>query len=205
MGQVSGDFPARARTRGPTFAMFDAEPEETPWEEAALEFVHACIPRLVVHTRRDGTLAYRRECGKCGEPAGTWISHMHLSTEGKAAAVPFDDLLRGKWQAKIDNRAREILAERRAEMSRASKATHAEYLRSVVWRDKRRRVLERCGGLCEGCRRATVAVVHHLTYDRWPGRELLYDLVGLCRDCHDIAHGYDLKPETKGDDGDADG
>jgi DnaB-like helicase N terminal domain len=64
---------------------------------------------------------------------------------------------------------------------------YQNYLRSDEWRAKRRLVMDRCGGLCEGCRNAPVSEVHHLTYEH-VGDELLFELVGLCRECHQRVH-----------------
>jgi hypothetical protein len=61
------------------------------------------------------------------------------------------------------------------------------YLQSDDWKVKRRKVYDRCRGLCEGCRDRPVTQVHHLTYVH-VGDELLYELVGLCDDCHEKAH-----------------
>jgi len=48
-------------------------------------------------------------------------------------------------------------------------------------------VRKRAGGRCERCWERTRRLeVHHLTYERF-GRELLTDLQGLCKPCHDIA------------------
>lgn len=64
---------------------------------------------------------------------------------------------------------------------------HANYLQTPTWRAKRKLVLERCGGACEGCRQQRAAQVHHLTYKHW-GRELLFELVALCDECHAVCH-----------------
>jgi hypothetical protein len=61
------------------------------------------------------------------------------------------------------------------------------YLKSDAWKLKRRKVRDRCGGVCEGCRDHPVTQVHHLTYEH-VGNELLYELVGLCDACHERAH-----------------
>jgi hypothetical protein len=66
-------------------------------------------------------------------------------------------------------------------------AWYNDYLNSDDWRAKRRLVMDRCGGLCEGCRNSTVTEIHHLTYEH-VGAEFLYELVGLCGDCHLRAH-----------------
>jgi 5-methylcytosine-specific restriction endonuclease McrA len=62
-----------------------------------------------------------------------------------------------------------------------------KYLQSDDWKAKRGKVLERCDGLCEGCREAPATQVHHLTYNH-VGDELLYELVGICDACHERVH-----------------
>lgn len=66
-------------------------------------------------------------------------------------------------------------------------AWYNEYLNSDAWKARRRKVMDRCRGLCEGCRDHPVTQIHHLTYDH-VGDELLYELVGLCDACHDRTH-----------------
>jgi 5-methylcytosine-specific restriction endonuclease McrA len=71
-------------------------------------------------------------------------------------------------------------------------AFYDEHIKSAKWRGLRRAVIRRCGGRCEGCAEAEVEHVHHLTYNNL-GDELLFQLVGLCRDCHQRVHpGRDL-------------
>lgn len=61
------------------------------------------------------------------------------------------------------------------------------YLKSDEWRAKREKVLQRSRGRCEGCDDRAATQVHHLTYRRL-GRELLFDLVALCGECHGTVH-----------------
>lgn len=63
---------------------------------------------------------------------------------------------------------------------------HAEYLLTPRWKHKCDLVKKRAGGLCEGCLEAPATEVHHLTYKHWRD-ELLFELVALCRDCHERA------------------
>lgn len=65
---------------------------------------------------------------------------------------------------------------------------YQEYLQSEDWWERRTLVMERAGGLCEGCRKVEPIDVHHLTYDHVT-EELLYELVALCASCHEKAHG----------------
>ncbi len=76
-----------------------------------------------------------------------------------------------RWQSELDRRR-----------------LYAEYLASPAWRRKRQQVLDRDGGICQGCRKKAATEVHHLTYVRFGG-EMLFDLVAVCDDCHYRIHG----------------
>ena len=65
---------------------------------------------------------------------------------------------------------------------------YAEYMQSPAWRRKRQQVLDRDGGICQGCRKKAAMEVHHLSYRNF-GDELLFQLISLCEDCHNKAHG----------------
>lgn len=65
---------------------------------------------------------------------------------------------------------------------------YSDYLNSPEWKAKRRKVIERAKGICEGCGINATEEVHHLTYAR-AGREMLFDLVALCVECHHAIHG----------------
>lgn len=73
--------------------------------------------------------------------------------------------------------------------------SHADYLTSPEWTERRSLVLDRANGLCEGCRKARASEVHHLSYRNW-GNEFLFELVALCGDCHDRIHHLDEDQET---------
>ena len=67
---------------------------------------------------------------------------------------------------------------------------HQAYLKSDVWAEKRKQVLIRANGKCEGDKCGVMVVsntlldVHHLTYDRVGGNEKMSDLKALCSSCH---------------------
>ena len=62
-----------------------------------------------------------------------------------------------------------------------------QYLESPEWRMKRKQVLLRAKGMCEGCQAQVATQVHHLTYAH-VGKELLFELVAICNACHEIVH-----------------
>jgi len=64
---------------------------------------------------------------------------------------------------------------------------YADYLKSQQWADKRDRVLRRANYHCEGCAQRPATDVHHLTYEHVT-QEFLFELVALCRECHERAH-----------------
>lgn len=97
---------------------------------------------------------------------------------------------REKWQAEAVQRAAEQEQENREWWE-----WYSAYLETPAWAKRRKFVLQRAQGLCEGCRSAAPVHVHHLTY-RHVGDELLYELVALCTGCHQRAH-----PDKEIDDG----
>jgi len=118
-----------------------------------------------------------------------------FTPEERAQLNDFDLSLRAAGQEEKSRMWREQLEREReaAEWKRATedlewKRQHSEYLKTERWRQKRQKVLERCGGICEGCRSKLAEHVHHLTYQHWRN-ELLFELVAVCIDCHNTAHG----------------
>ena len=61
------------------------------------------------------------------------------------------------------------------------------HLDSQEWQDLRNKVIDREEGICEGCRNAPIEHVHHLSYLNM-GNEFLFELKGLCIDCHLRCH-----------------
>ena len=57
------------------------------------------------------------------------------------------------------------------------------YLRSPLWRLRRRLWILRAGGRCERCRSRHRLTIHHRTYARL-GHERRTDVAVLCWDCH---------------------
>lgn len=66
---------------------------------------------------------------------------------------------------------------------------YARYMQSETWRDLRTLMLDIYGHRCAICSSPDELQVHHLTYDRFGGDELLTDLQVLCKTCHEDAHG----------------
>jgi 5-methylcytosine-specific restriction endonuclease McrA len=153
-------------------------------------------------TCSNGAIQYVKQCLNCGEKVGTAMRHADVAAaRGNLEFIaPFDDALRDRGRAKRDDYRRvmpadermAIRAQERAESFQVQRARlgdwYREYLKSDEWAEKRTLVMYRAGGICEGCRSRKASVVHHLNYDH-VGNELLFELVALCRGCHDRCHG----------------
>lgn len=75
---------------------------------------------------------------------------------------------------------------------------HRQYLESPVWKEKRQQALDHYGCICARCKNYGTDV-HHKTYERWGGDELMEDLEVLCRECHEAHHRAEKvnKPKEK--------
>jgi 5-methylcytosine-specific restriction endonuclease McrA len=94
--------------------------------------------------------------------------------------------LRERWEREFDERAG-LRAEEKERKQREWFREHDLYLLTPLWRLKRKAVLDRCHYVCEGCGTQSAVEVHHLTYTHWK-REFLFELVGLCAECHKRVH-----------------
>jgi 5-methylcytosine-specific restriction endonuclease McrA len=158
-----------------------------PWhrvqEEFACEHQATEVRRLVAS---NGVTHWREQCLRCGDSVRA-VRVRAVPLSAQLHPVEFDDGLRKAWGEARAARYGEIVEEARdAERQERRRAYHA-YLATPAWSIRRARVLERAGHLCEGCRRRRPVEVHHLTYER-AGREMLFDLVAVCRECHEAIH-----------------
>lgn len=90
------------------------------------------------------------------------------------------------WRANAEKQQAEREADRVAQNERWW-AWYNAYLSSEAWRDRRRKVLSRANGRCEGCLDRTATQVHHTTYAH-VGNEPLWELRAICDTCHEALH-----------------
>lgn len=128
----------------------------------------------------------RTLCGlRLDETPGKPMDHLSASKVTclgcrKRARIDADRALRAaEWEAK-----RVALQAEKQQEEADWWEWYEEYLKTPKWREKARLVLRRAGGRCEGCLLADATQVHHLTYER-VGDEMLFDLVAICKPCHD--------------------
>lgn len=132
-------------------------------------------------TLANGSVQYVRQCLGCGKATTNPISRAKISNAD--TLQPFDEALDKAGYEVGGEDAKAKKDQQREEFF----ALYDEYLASDDWAERRQLVMERAGGLCEGCRKAPAVRVHHLTYEH-VFNELLYELVALCVPCHERAH-----------------
>lgn len=132
----------------------------------------------------NGRWQLRKQCQDCGELIGGAVKR---ETVKDCASLPLvDENLRNardrQWQERRDYRE-----QCEAESHEAFWRYYADYITSAEWQQKRSLVLRRAKGICEGCGLKSPEHVHHQTYEHL-GDEFLFELVAICRECHQKIH-----------------
>ncbi|KAF0115009.1 MAG: Uncharacterized protein FD150_1247 [Rhodobacteraceae bacterium] len=144
-------------------------------------------------TLNTGATQLKDFCDQCGKD----MSKSLKQSEHPGTYPPFDEAIRWRY-AETREQEREgivkkyvkLQKEKDNELIRKSKDWSDEYeayRRTEKWQKKRFKVFERAHGVCEGCCEKPAVLVHHTT-NRHVGAELIFELVALCRDCHEICH-----------------
>lgn len=128
---------------------------------------------------KGGAVQYLQQCLRCGDGVGG-AQRQDLV---RSIPPPWDANLKEKFNE--DKQIALVVAE--SEFDGNFWESYNAYLRSPEWATRRRLVMERAQGLCEGCRLQRAAQVHHLTYAH-VGAEFLFELVAICKGCHDRIH-----------------
>lgn len=148
------------------------------------------------------TLMHGLQCLNCGRLVGNWWAKDRVSGRQVGDWDVNLEKIFEKSEAEYSKKYRDwrvdqdgLLQSRRdAEQEKKSSehsrwwSEYSDYLNSPEWKAKRKKVIERARGICEGCGINATEEVHHLTYAR-AGREMLFDLVALCVECHHAIHG----------------
>lgn len=130
-----------------------------------------------------GGKAFYRQCLGCGRRLGNAIKRDLLP---HYPVPPADLELQQIYQHKWDEWRSDLMQKDRQARD-AWWEKYTAYLNTEEWQRKRDLVLDRDGHLCQGCLKKRATVVHHLTYAH-AFNELLFELMSLCRDCHDACH-----------------
>lgn len=142
--------------------------------------------RVDVRKRRqsNNVLVAVRQCVTCGANCGA-VRKDSLQT---VTGLP-------EWDDDLQKTYREtVAADWEAKRNAAAAARNRQwwewyndYLNSPKWHAKRAAVLKRDNYVCRGCGTNRAVQVHHLDYKR-VGKEMLFDLVSICLECHNAIH-----------------
>jgi hypothetical protein len=134
-----------------------------------------------------GRVQYWQQCQRCGHGPRA----VKPSLSAVMGGIPdWDEELNERWDRERSawyEARRKNWEEDQAREKAEFWERYEAYLQTPEWREKRARVLERAGGVCEGCGERRPVHAHHLTYER-VGDEMLFDLAAVCRDCHEKLH-----------------
>lgn len=134
-------------------------------------------------TFANGRCHLRAQCLDCGKLLGDYERQDGRNLDDYA---PVDYQIQADYQAQQRDQKSRTAADR-------EQRRHAEYedylRRSPRWQRMRQAVLDRDGHVCRGCLAAPATEVHHAAGYGHIFREFGWELVGVCRSCHERAHG----------------
>lgn len=157
----------------------------TGWPYTITQCAHDEI-ELRRRVQSNGVEVVMRQCLGCGGNRGN-VKKSSVSEAEYAALPEWDETWKERQQAGWEARQAAFEAAR-AEEQRQWREFYDAYLLSDAWAARRRQVLDRAEGLCEGCGERRATQVHHLTYAHL-GDEFLWELKAVCRACHTRLHG----------------
>jgi hypothetical protein len=154
-----------------------------------IEAEFGCEHESVQLTKRvasNGAVSFPMQCLRCGRETRV-VRKGELTRQQMESAPAIDPELKAAYWKARSARYQELYDASREREREDWFARYDAYLRTPEWDRRRRAVLRRANGMCEGCLIRPAVQVHHLTYDR-VGREMLFDLVAVCLACHEAIH-----------------
>lgn len=146
--------------------------------------------RSVVRWVNDGgATCYKRFCRDCGTMVSEFLKHEDAQRGGYNLDLTRDAMAsrsRGYYRERQEalDRIVNSAAERMQPVNRSSRG---DYFRTAEWKAKRRLIMRRAANTCEGCLIVPADDVHHVTEEHF-GNEFAFELLALCRDCHERFH-----------------
>jgi 5-methylcytosine-specific restriction endonuclease McrA len=140
----------------------------------------------------DGAISIWNQCCRCGHKVGIAIKKASMTPIQIEALPLWDTQLESTFYGEKKKYLDQAYAADKKRCSDTWHRAYAQYLQTPEWLRRRKLVMLRAQGICEGCRESEAVDVHHLTYSE-AGEEFLFQLVALCPKCHARWHGL-LQP-----------
>jgi len=137
---------------------------------------------LVERIISDGRVQHVHQCSACGKQDGSPVKQ-----EVDVSLPNFESKLSSIYEEETRNlvlKCDQFYARRQIKSEKILSEDYHKYLKSDAWNVKRQLVLAREDDICEGCRLEKATDVHHKTYQNFMD-EFLFELVALCRTCHE--------------------
>jgi hypothetical protein len=151
-------------------------------------------------TLKNKAISYVNQCLICGKAISRGISQeTAFINNSNIEPQPFNEELKANWENSRNKEAEIIFGrdDNQRELRRLEFwKCYNEYLKTPIWLKKRGLVLERAKGVCEGCGDKSAEEVHHLTYCHM-GDEFLFELVAVCKACHERLHSEHLNKKIE--------
>jgi transposase len=154
-------------------------------EEFACKHAHNTVRKKLA---ADGAISIWQQCDRCGHKVSIAIKKATMTLAQVQALPTWDTQLESRFYAEKKKYFDESYAAEKKRHADAWHCAYDQYLHSPEWKRKSKLVMLRAQGICEGCRETEAIDAHHLSYDD-VGHEFLFQLVALCRKCHDKLHG----------------
>jgi len=163
-----------------------------------------CRMNYVQKSKSNGDVMLIKQCFVCGYTDKKFYKFSEVGGIDKVKLLPsLDDNLLEDFNRKQEEQRKEQSIERLKEFEEQRLKEHKEkreeffkeysvYLNSEKWRIKREAVLKRDNYKCKACEVNTATQVHHLTY-QFIYDEPLFDLISVCKKCHDKIENLKLK------------
>jgi|DEB0MinimDraft_6_1074348.scaffolds.fasta_scaffold72622_2 5-methylcytosine-specific restriction endonuclease McrA len=170
------------------------------------ESVRACTEAMrAVRAKRTGKIDLKGEwkyfdqcltCGLYGACQMGATPGLEIVSDAKGKALKAEKAAEQREQKIVKPRVLPFYLSKRKAISPRKDAEwwacYSLYISSPEWQMKRQKVIER-DPICKGCEERRSTQAHHLTYKHF-GNEFLFELIGVCKPCHDRFHDEEQTP-----------
>lgn len=164
--------------------MSDISSWQAIYQQVQEEFKCECTDRRYVKkTKSNGSIEVRSQCQRCGDAIAVKRASLSPTVDINALPESSDDAKKARSE-KMNARRTELASDSQSKKDAEFWSIYSEYMQSDQWKSRRRAVFERDKHVCQACLIRKAEQVHHLTYQH-VFNEPLFDLISVCKLCHD--------------------